>query len=103
MYILKHVYSEAVLLILYQCLIIMSIFFIVFLVKGAEINTDQQFYLLQKGTLQSVESKDYFTRSEPICKDLVFVKMPDIFNFSLWKFDLKLMINKFPSILKIKD
>ena len=80
MYRLKHMYPEAVLLIIYQS-IINAHFAYGFLVWGSNINTNHPFHLLQ-------------THREPICKDLRLLKMPDMFRFALWKFYFKLMNNK---------
>ena len=54
-------------------------------------------HLLQKRALRIVKNTDYVAHSEPICKDLRLLKMPDMFRFALWKFYFKLMNNKLPS------
>ena len=48
----------------------------------------------------SLKNTDYVAHSEPICKDLRLLKMPDMFRLALWKFCYKLMNNKLPPILK---
>ena len=86
MYKLKHIYSEAVLLIIYQSIIIAH-FTYGLLVWGSK-NTNHPLHLLQKGALRIVKNTDYVAHSEPICKDLRLLKMSDMFSFALWKFYL---------------
>ena len=95
MYRLKHIYPEAVLLIIYQS-IINAHFTYGLLVWGSKINTNHPLHLLQKRALRIVKNTDYVAHSEPICKDLRLLKMPDMFRFALWKFYFKLMNNKLP-------
>ena len=95
MYRLKHIYPEAVLLFIYQS-IINAHFTYGLLVWGSKINTNHPLHLLQKRALRIVKNTDYVTHSEPICKDLRLLKMPDMFRFALWKFYFKLMNNKLP-------
>ena len=95
MYRLKHIYPEAVLLIIYQS-IINAHFTYGLLVWGSKINTNHPLHLLQKRALRIVKNTDYVAHSEPICKDLRLLKMPDMFRFALWKFYFKLMNNQLP-------
>ena len=60
MYRLKHVYPEAVLLILYQS-IIYAHFNYGILVWGSKINTDHPLHLLQKRGLRIVVNQDYIS------------------------------------------
>ena len=53
-------------------------------------------HLLQKRAIRIVKNTDYVEHSEPICKDLRLLKMPDMSRFTLWKFYFKLMNNKLP-------
>ena len=69
MYRLKHIYPEAVLLIIYQS-IINAHFTYGLLVWGSKINTNHPMHLLQKRALRIVKNTDYVAHSEPICKDL---------------------------------
>ena len=95
MYRLKHIYPEAVLLMIYQS-IINAHFTYGLLVRGSKINTNHPLHLLQKRALRIVKNTDYVAHSEPICKVLRLLKMPDMFRFALWKFYFKLMNNKLP-------
>ena len=99
MYRLKHIYPKAVLLTIYQSIIIAH-FTYGLLVWGSKINTNHPLHLLQKRALRIVKNTDYVAHSEPICKDLRLLKMPDMFKFALWKFYFKLMNNKLSPILK---
>ena len=56
------------------------------LVWGSKINTNHQLHLLQKRALRIVKNTDDVAHSEPICKALRLLKMPDMFRFALWKF-----------------
>ena len=78
MYRLKHIYPEAVLLIIYQS-IINAHFTYDLLVWGSKINTNHPLHLLQKRALRIVKNTDYVAHSEPICKDLRLLKMSDMF------------------------
>ena len=82
MYRLKHIYPEAVLLIIYQS-IIKTHFTYGLLVWGSNINTNHPLHLLQKSALRIVKNTDYVAHSELICKDLRLLKMPDIFRSSI--------------------
>ena len=76
-YRLKHIYPEAVLLIIYQS-IINAHFTYGLLVWGSKINTNHPLHLLQKRALRIVKNTDYVAHSEPICKDLRLLKVPDM-------------------------
>ena len=81
MYRLKHIYPEAVLLIIYQSII------------NAHFTYS---HLLQKRALRIVKNTDYVAHSEPMCKGQRLLKMPDMFRFTLWMFYFKLINNKTP-------
>ena len=84
MYRLKHIYyPETVLLIMYQS-IINAQFTYGLLVWGSKINTNHPLHLLQKRALRIVKNTAYVANSEPICKDLRLLKMPDMFRFALF-------------------
>ena len=53
------------------------------LVWGSKINTNHPLHLLQKRALRIVKNTDYVAHSEPICKDLRLLKMPDMFRYAL--------------------
>ena len=96
MYRLKHAYPESVLLILYQS-IIYAHFNYGILVWGSKISTDHPLHFLQKRALRIVANQDYIAHSEPICKSLGLLKVPDMFKSALWKFYFRLMNNKLPT------
>ena len=83
------------LLIIYQSIIYVH-FTYGLLVWGSKINTNHPLHLPQKMALRIVRNTDYVAHSEPICKDLRLLKIPDMFIFALWKFYFKLMKNKLP-------
>ena len=53
--------------------------------------------LLQKKAVRNIANKDYIAHSEPLCKSLNILKIPDIFTCSLWKFYYKLSKNQLPT------
>ena len=53
-------------------------------------------YLIQKRALRILKNTDYVAHSEPNCKDLRLLNMPDMLRFALWKIYFKLMNNKLP-------
>ena len=53
--------------------------------------------LLQKRALRIVVNQDYIAHSEPICKSLGLLRVPNMFKFALWKFYFRLMNNKLPT------
>ena len=82
MFRLKHIYPEAVLLIIYQS-IINAHFTYGLLVWGSKININYPLHLLQMRALRIVNNTNYVAHSEPICKDLRLLKMSDMFRFAL--------------------
>ena len=52
--------------------------------------------ILQKKALRIVANQDYIAHSEPICKALNFVKVPDMYTCAVWNFYYKLMNNLLP-------
>ena len=97
MYRLKHVYPEAVLLILYQSIVYAHFNYGILVSWGSKINTDHSLHLLQKGALRIVVNQDYIAHSELICKSLGLLRVTDMFKFALWKFYFRLMNNKLPT------
>ena len=69
MYKPKYIYSEAVLLIIYQS-ILNAHFTYSILVWGSKINTNHLLHLLQKRALRIVKNTDHVACSKPSCKDL---------------------------------
>ena len=53
-------------------------------------------HLLQKKALRIVANQDYIAHSEPICKALNLVKVPDMYTCAVWNFYYKLMNNLLP-------
>ena len=78
MYRLKQIYLHAVLLTLYQA-IIHPLFIYRLLVWGSEIENGHPLHSLQKKALRIVANQDYIAHSEPICKALNLVKVPDMY------------------------
>ena len=95
MYRLKQIYPHAVLLTLYQA-IIYPHFIYGLLVWGSKIENGHPLHLLQKKALRIVANQDYIAHSEPICKALNLVKVPDMYTCAVWNFYYKLMINLLP-------
>ena len=77
MYRLKYIYPQAVLLTLYRALIVPHYTYCV-LVWGAKIFHGNPLHLLQKKALRIITNNDYVAHSEPICKELRLVKVPDM-------------------------
>ena len=95
MYRLKQIYPLAVLLTLYQA-IIYPHFIYGLLVWGSKIENAHPLHLLQKKALRIVANQDYIAHSEPICKALNLVKVPDMYTCAVWNFYYKLMNNLLP-------
>jgi hypothetical protein len=95
MYRLKHIYPQAILLTLYNTLIVPH-FTYCLLVWGFRIIDDHPIHLLQKKALRNITNSEYIAHTEPICRELRLVKVPDMFGLSIWKFYFKLMNNKLP-------
>jgi len=95
MYRLKHVYPQAILLTLYNTLIVPH-FSYCLLVWGSKVFKNHPVHLLQKRALRIIKNTDYIAHSEPICKELNLMKVTDMFRFSVWKFYYKLMNNYLP-------
>ena len=95
MYRLKQIYPHAVLLTLYQA-IIYPHFIYGLLVWGSKIENGHPLHLLQKKALRIVANQDYIAHSEPICKALNLVKVPDMYTCAVWNFYYKLMNNLLP-------
>ena len=95
MYRLKQIYPHAVLLTLFQ-VIIYPHFIYELLVWGSKIENGHPLHLLQKKALRIVANQDYIAHSEPICKTLNLVKVPDMYTCAVWNFYYKLMNNLLP-------
>ena len=92
---LKCIFPQAILLTLYNALIVPH-FTYGLLVWGSKIIKNHSLHLVQKKALRIVTNRDYIAHSEPICKRLRLLQVPDMFRISMWKFYYKLMNNKLP-------
>ena len=63
----------------------------------SKIENGHPLHLLQKKALRIVANQDYIAHSEPICKALNLVKVPDMYTCAVWNFYYKLMNNLLPS------
>ena len=100
MYRLKFIYPQAVLPLLYNALILPH-FSYCLLVWGSKVFNGHPLHLLQKKALRIVTNNDYIAHSEPICKQLRLIKVPDMYRLAIWKFYYKLMNNSLPSYFNI--
>ena len=100
MYRLKYIYPQAILLTLYNTLIVPH-FTYGLLIWGSKIVNNHGLHLIQKKALRIVTNQDFIAHSEPICKKLHILKVPDMFRISIWKFYFKLMNNKLPHYFDI--
>ena len=64
---------------------------------GAKIKPDDPLHRIQKRALRTISNQSYVAHSEPICKELNLIKLPDIYFIAIWKFYYKLMNNSLPS------
>ncbi len=96
MYRLKHIYPPAILLTLYNTLIVPHYSYCL-LTWGCKITANHSLHLLQKRALRIITDNDYIAHSEIICKALYLVQVPDMYRLTLWKFYFNLMNNKLPS------
>ena len=94
-YRLKQIYPHAALLTLYQA-IIYPHFIYGLLVLGSKIENGHPLHLLQRKALRIVANQDYIAHSEPICKALNLVKVPDMYTCAVWNFYYKLINNLLP-------
>ena len=66
------------------------------LVWVSKIENGHPLHLLQKKALRIVANQDYIAHSEPICKALNLVKVPDMYTCAVWNFYYKLINNLLP-------
>ena len=95
---LRRIYPREILLTLYNTLILLHLSYCI-LVWGSKIKNNHPLLLLQKKAVRNIANKDYIAHSEPLCKSLNILKIPDIFTCSLWKFYYKLSKNQLPTYL----
>ena len=95
-YRLKSVYPLAVLLTLYNTLVL-SYFNYCILSWGSKIKENHQLYLLQKKAVRIITHSNYIAHTEPLCKQYGIIKLTDMFSLAIWKFYYKLMNNQLPT------
>ena len=100
MYRLKDIYPHKILLMIYNTLIVTH-FNYCLLTWGSTIEDGHQIHLLQKKALRIITNDEYRAHTEPICKHLSLVKMPDMYWIAIWKFYYKLMNNLLPPYFNI--
>ena len=93
---LKDLYPMTVLRMLYNSLILPHLSYGI-LTWGAKISRDDQLHLIQKRCLRLISNSSYIAHTEPICKDLRIISLPDMYTVAMWKFYYKLMNNILPS------
>ena len=82
MYRLKLIYPQAVLLIIYNALILPHISYCL-LVWGSKVCNGHPIHLLQKKALRIITNSKYLAHSEPICKQLGLIKAPDMYRIAI--------------------
>ena len=93
---LKDLYPMTVLRMLYNSLILPHLSYGI-LTWGAKISRDDKLHLIQKRCLRLISNSSYIAHTEPICKDLRIISLPDMYSVAMWKFYYKLMNNILPS------
>ena len=79
---LRRIYPREILLTLYNTLILPHLSYCI-LVWGSKIKNNHPLLLLQKKAVRNIANEDYIAHSEPLCKSLNILKIPDIFTCSL--------------------
>ena len=92
---LKTLYPMAVLRLLYNSLVLPHLTYGI-LIWGTNIKHDHPLHRIQKRGLRTISNQSYIAHSEPICKELNLIKLPDMYHIALWKFYFKLMNNTLP-------
>ena len=64
---------------------------------GTKISRDDKLHLIQKRCIRIIFNSSYIAPTEPICKDLRIINLPDMYSVAMWKFYYKLMNNILPS------
>ena len=81
-YRLKSVYPLAVLLTLYNTLVL-PYFNHCILSWGSKIKENHQLYLLQKKAVRIITHRNYIAHKEPLCKQYGIIKLTDIFSLPI--------------------
>ena len=66
---------------------------------GAKISRDDKLHLFKKRCIIIISNSSYIAHTEPICKDLRIINLPDMYSVAMWKFYYKLMTNILPSYI----
>ena len=93
---LKDLYPMTVLRMLYNSFMLPHLSYGV-LTWGAKISRDDKLHLIQKRYITIISNSSCIAHTEPICKDLRIINLPDIYSGAMWKFYYKLMNNVLPS------
>ena len=93
-------FPREILLTLYNALILPHRSYCI-LVWGSKIKNSHPLLLLQKKAVRNIANEDYIAHSEPLCKSLNILNIPDIFTCSLWKFYYKLSENQLPTYFDV--
>ena len=97
---LRRIYPREILLTVYNTLILPHLSYCI-LVWGSKIKNNHLLLLLQKKAVRNIANEDYIAHSEPLCKSLNILKIPDIFACFLWKFYYKLSKNQLPTCFDV--
>ena len=97
---IKYIYSESILLMIYNALIFPH-FNYWLLAWGSKVIEGHKIHLFQKKALRIITNNEYLAHTEPICKNLRLVKVIDMYRLSMWKFYYKLMNNTLPNYFEI--
>ena len=96
LYRLKSVYPLAVLLTLYNTLVL-PYFNYCTLSWGSKIKENHLLYLLPKKAVRIITHINYTAHTESLCKQYGIIKLTDMFALAIWKFYYKLMNNQLPT------
>ena len=94
-YRLKSVYPLSVLLTLYNTLVL-PYFNYGILTCRSVIKEDHHLHKLQKKAVRIITQSDYIAHTEPLCKQIRLIKLPNMFSWAVWKFYYKLINNQMP-------
>ena len=95
MYKLKLSYPKPILLTLYNTLIVPH-FHYCLLTWGSLVKKNHKIHMLQKKAIRIISNAEFTAHTEPLCKSLRIVQVPDMFRIALWKFYYKLINHTLP-------
>ena len=96
MYKLKLSYPKPILLTLYNTLIVPH-FHYCLLTWGSLVKKNHKIHMLQKKAIRIISNAEFTAHTEPLCKSLRIVQVPDMFRIALWKFYYKLINHTLPT------